>query len=187
MRRPTLHLLPTWPVIGLVLLCVVLAARSRTTPLPPGSTLPAPQETHRVARVIDGDTLLLGNGIRVRLLGVDTPETNHPDRPVEPWGLEAKAFTQQLVEGRDVRLEYDRERLDQYRRVLAYVWIEDRLLNEELIRHGLSAAETGFPIRSDRQRRFRNAEEAARAEQMGIWSPSELSNSNARAPGLSDP
>jgi len=77
---------------------------------------------YRVERVVDGDTLLLAGGTRIRLLGVDTPETKHPDRPPEPLGFEAAAFTRSHVENRYVKLRFDRERRDRYRRVLAYVY-----------------------------------------------------------------
>jgi micrococcal nuclease len=60
-----------------------------------------------VERVIDADTLVMENGERVRLIGVDTPETKHPNRPVEHFGKEAAAFTRCMVEGTRVRLEFD--------------------------------------------------------------------------------
>lgn len=61
----------------------------------------------RVTRVVDGDTLLLVNGEYVRLIGVDTPETKHQKKPVEYFGKEAYRFTKKMVEGKEVRLEYD--------------------------------------------------------------------------------
>jgi len=61
----------------------------------------------RCTRVIDGDTIELGNREKVRLIGVDTPETKHPNKPVEYFGKEASAFTKKMVEGKPVRLEYD--------------------------------------------------------------------------------
>jgi micrococcal nuclease len=63
-----------------------------------------------VKRVIDGDTIQLKNGEIVRLIGVDTPETKHPRKPVEYYGKEASAFTRKMVEGKQVRLEYDQQR-----------------------------------------------------------------------------
>jgi micrococcal nuclease len=92
-----------------------------------------------VSFVIDGDTLLLDDGSRVRLIGVDTPETHDRTRRPELWGAEADAFTRAIVErgGGRVRLQFDDERLDKYQRYLAYVWIDGKLLNEELIRAGL--------------------------------------------------
>ena len=67
-------------------------------------------QTYKVKRVIDGDTLLLANGEYVRLIGVDTPETKHPQKPVEYFGKEAYQFTKRMVEGKEVRLEYDQTR-----------------------------------------------------------------------------
>ncbi|GAB4139683.1 MAG: hypothetical protein Tsb009_08740 [Planctomycetaceae bacterium] len=138
---------------------------------------PAPQQTfsfnstrlYVVERVVDGDTLLLENGTRVRLLGVDTPETKHPHKPAEPLGEEAYEFTKRHVEGKKVTLRFDRERRDRYRRVLAYVYVDDWFLNEELIRNGFSRAETRFPFRKSMKQRFRNAEAEARKHRRGIW------------------
>ncbi len=123
-----------------------------------------------VERVVDGDTLLLADGERVRLLGVNTPETKHPSKPVEPFGEEASAFTRSLVEGRTVRLELDRERRDNYGRILAYVYCDQRFLNEELIRAGLSFAQTRFPYSEQMKRRFKAAEAEARSHRRGLWS-----------------
>lgn len=138
---------------------------------------PVPPETlsegiYRVQRVVDGDTLLLTNEARVRLQGVDTPETVKPGYPVEPFGPEATEFTRRFVEqaGGIVRLQFDRERVDRYGRFLAYVWVGERLLNEELIREGLATAETGFRYSSAMKGRFRRAESEAKAAARGIWS-----------------
>ncbi len=128
-----------------------------------------PGATAIVERVVDGDTLVLQGGQRVRLLGVDTPETVHPERPVEPFGPEATEFTRRHVAGRTVRLEFDRERRDRYRRILAYVYRDDWFLNEELIRAGLSRAELRYPYREAMKRRFRAAETEARHNRAGIW------------------
>ena len=80
---------------------------------------------HVVSRVVDGDTLVVAEVGRVRLIGVDTPESVDPRRPVGDFAKEAAAFTKQLVEGRRVRLEYDSTRTDRYDRTLAYVYLED--------------------------------------------------------------
>jgi len=128
--------------------------------------------TYRVERVVDGDTLLLANGARVRLQGVDTPETVKPNHPVEPFGPEATEFTRRFVAGGNgtVRLQFDRERLDKYGRFLAYVWVGDRMLNEELVRAGLATAELGYRYSSAMKTRFRRAEEEAKDAARGIWS-----------------
>src|SRR5580765_3571088 len=89
--------------------------------------VPQPGATAFVERAVDGDTLLLADHTRLRVLGADTPETKRPDWPVEPFGPEAHEFTRQHVEHRNVRLEFDKERRDKYNRVLAYVYVDDWL------------------------------------------------------------
>jgi micrococcal nuclease len=105
----------------------------------------------------------------VRLIGVDTPESTDVHVAPEPLGKEATEFTRNAVEGREVRLQFDRERRDAYHRVLAYVWIDARCLNEELIRAGFSRAETRFPYSAVMKRRFLSAEAEARKINAGIW------------------
>lgn len=131
------------------------------------------EATYRVERVIDGDTLLLANRARVRLQGVDTPETVKPNHAVERFGPEAAEFTRHFVAqaGGVVRLQFDRERIDKYGRFLAYVWAGDRMLNEELVREGLATAETQYRYSNSMKTRFRRAEDDARAARRGIWSP----------------
>lgn len=122
-----------------------------------------------VKRAVDGDTLLLDDGRRVRLLGVDTPETKREGTPIQPWGPEAHAYTERLVEGRAVRLQFDKERHDKYGRVLAYVYADDTFLNEELLRAGLGRAILNHPYSDAMKRRFRKAEQEARQAHRGIW------------------
>lgn len=128
-----------------------------------------PEQTYVVERVIDGDTLLLTNGERLRLLGVDTPETVHPSQSVEPLGPEASQFTKRLAEGKIVRLGFDKERRDRYGRLLVYVYIDGLMLNEELIRAGLSGAQLQYPYSDKMKRRFRQAEDEAREARRGLW------------------
>ncbi len=128
--------------------------------------------SYAVQRVVDGDTLLLTNHARVRLLGVDTPETVKPNHPVEPFGPEASEFTRRFIArgGWSVRLEFDRERQDKYGRFLAYAWVDDRMLNEELLRAGLARAETQYRYDAGKKKRFCAAEAEAKAAKRGIWS-----------------
>ena len=124
----------------------------------------------QVTRVIDGDTILLDGDERVRLIGVDTPETVHPQKPVEYFGKEASAFTRRMVEGEKVRLEYEQgtSREDRYGRTLSYVYLEDgRLLNLEIIEGGYGHAYTRFPF--SKMEEFRAAERYARETGKGLW------------------
>jgi micrococcal nuclease len=134
-------------------------------------TEPPDGQRRRVERVVDGDTLVLDGGERVRLIGVDTPETVHPERPVERFGKEASEFTRRMAEGRAVRLEFDSAgagRTDRYGRTLAYVYLEDgTFLNAEIIRQGYGFAYTRFPFRYLEE--FRRLEHEARADRRGLW------------------
>jgi micrococcal nuclease len=121
-----------------------------------------------VARAIDGDTLELAGGERVRLIGVDTPETKHPKKALERFGAEASAFTSQLVAGKRARLEYDQQRRDRYGRTLAYVFLEDgTFVNADIIRQGFGFAYTRFPFRYLEE--FRELERGARESKRGLW------------------
>ena len=122
-----------------------------------------------VVHVVDGDTVVVDDGHgseTVRLLGVDTPETVHPQKPVEYFGKEASAFTKRMAEGQLVRLERDLSNADRdpYGRLLRYVYLEDgRLLNAEIIAQGYGFAYVKFPF--ERMEEFRELERqpAARA------------------------
>ncbi|MDP2968258.1 MAG: thermonuclease family protein [Deltaproteobacteria bacterium] len=125
-----------------------------------------------VKRVIDGDTLLLTNGERVRLIGVDTPETKHPQKPVQRFGKEAYLFTKRMVEGKEVRLEFDWQRRDKYGRLLAYVYLTDgAFLNAEIIKQGYGFAYTKYPFKYLDE--FGGYEKEARENRRGLWKDSE--------------
>lgn len=184
---PRIRPFPYRPLLILALLVIIALVRWwNEAPLaPPAGRPPRPADApaptspadsrdeghYRVARVVDGDTLLLTDGTRVRLLGVNTPETVKPDTPVEPWGPEASQFTRDFVAGGAVRLQFDPvERIDEHGRTLAYLYVEGRMLNEELIRAGLSRAQLQYPYSGAMKSRFRRAEQEARAARRGLWS-----------------
>ena len=122
----------------------------------------------RVERVVDGDTIIVTGVGRVRLIGVDTPESVDPRRPVEFFGKEASAFTRRLVDGKRVLLGYDWERTDRYGRTLAYVYLPDgTFVNAEIIRRGYGHAYTRFPFKH--LERFRQLEREARQAGHGLW------------------
>lgn len=128
-----------------------------------------------VVEVIDGDTIdvsVAGRRERVRLIGVDTPESVDPDRPVQCFGPEASAYTERLLPpGTEVRLERDEVSRDRYGRLLAYVWrVEDDLLvNLELVATGHADAVT-FGDNEALLSRLSAAEAAARSGGVGLWS-----------------
>lgn len=138
-------------------------------PAPPAGTAEQARDV-AIKRVVDGDTLVLTDETKVRLIGVDTPETVKQHHPVEPFGPEATAFTKAFVARGDVRLEFDKEKRDQYDRLLAYVWVGDKMLNEELVRAGLARAERQYSYAAARKAAFVRAEAEAQRAGRGIWS-----------------
>jgi len=124
-----------------------------------------------VNKAIDGDTLLLNNGEKVRLIGVDTPELYHPLKPVQYFAKEASLFTKDMVEGKEVKLEYDWQKRDKYDRLLAYVYLKDgTFVNAEIIKRGYGFAYTKYPFKYLEQ--FIKYEKEARAKGFGLWKES---------------
>ena len=124
--------------------------------------------TFVVERVVDGDTVIIAGIGSVRLIGVDTPETVHPTKDVDAFGLEASGFLEQLVFERLVRLEYDWDRSDRYGRTLAYVYLGDgTFVNAEIIRQGYGHAYTRYPFKYLEE--FRQLEREARDQKRGLW------------------
>lgn len=165
MRRPWGFLI----FLAVLILVILWGVRSRFLSSGSGATS---SEIYPVERVVDGDTLVIryrGVSTTVRLLGVDTPETVHSNKPVERFGREASAFTKQLLENEEVRLDFDLERFDRYGRLLAYVYraSDGLFVNEVLLREGYAHAYTRFPFRY--LDRFRQLEAEARASRRGLW------------------
>jgi micrococcal nuclease len=142
-----------------IFLFVVFAAWSETSA----------QNWVAVRWVADGDTIILKNGRRVRYIGIDTPEVAHENRRAEPMGQAAKAFNSELVSGRRIRLEKDREEKDRYGRILAYVYREDGLfVNAKLLRNGFAHVLYRFP-NSARAGELLDVQREAMKQGRGIW------------------
>jgi micrococcal nuclease len=124
-----------------------------------------------VVRVVDGDTIVLDGQEKVRLIGVDTPETVYSQRPVEWFGREASAFTTRRLQGKTITLAYDQQRRDRFQRTLAYVCLDGHSVNEEIIHEGYGFAYVKYPFRADLMARFRAAERQARDAGRGLWGP----------------
>lgn len=126
-----------------------------------------------VTEVIDGDTIKIQSGQTVRLLGIDTPETKDPRRPVECFGKEASNETKKLLLGKDVILEKDVSEADKYGRLLRYIYLplEDGqalFVNDYLVRAGFASVLTYPPdVKFDEQ--LREAERLARQNYRGLW------------------
>ncbi len=124
--------------------------------------------TYLVVRVIDGDTIELSNGEKVRYIGIDTPELHHPQKEVERYAREAYEANRRMVEGKRVRLELDVEERDRYGRILAYVYVDDLMVNEWLVANGYARVAT-FPPNVKHTERFLQLEREARQEKIGLW------------------
>lgn len=125
-------------------------------------------ERDRVKRVVDGDTVVLERIGKARLVGVDTPETVDPRRPVQAFGKEASAFTKALCEGRVVDVEFEAEREDRYGRALVYLWLDDgTMVNQRIVETGHGFVFTRYPFRY--MDVFRDAARRARNQGRGLY------------------
>ncbi len=127
----------------------------------------------QVVRVIDGNTIqvccVFGDRVKVRYIGVDTPETHHPMRGVEPYGMEAAEANRKLVDGKTVRLKFDVQQLDKYGRTLAYVYLEDgTFVNAWLVENGYAMVMT-VPPNVKYQELFLKLQQEAREAGRGLW------------------
>ncbi len=125
-------------------------------------------KTYLVIRIIDGDTIEIEGGQKVRYIGIDTPETVHPSKPVECFGIEASNKNKELVEGKKIKLEKDVSETDQYGRLLRYVWIGDIFINDYLIRQGYAYAST-YPPDVKYSEQFLQAQQEAKENNRGLW------------------
>ncbi len=126
-----------------------------------------------VTKVVDGDTFWVDDGsekgLKIRLIGVNTPETRHPQKQVEYYGTEASDYVKSLLTGRKVELQFDVERFDRYGRTLAYVYLEDgTFLNAEIIKNGFGQVMT-IPPNVKYSEEFVKLERKAREEKVGLW------------------
>ncbi len=154
--------------VGRVFLLAALLA-----PLPAAVASQGDPATVQVVRVIDGDTIqvccVFGDRVKVRYIGVDTPETYHPMRGVEPYGKKAAEANRKLVDGKTVRLQFDVQQLDRYGRTLAYVYLEDgTFVNAWLVENGYAMVMT-VPPNVRYQELFLNLQREAREAGRGLW------------------
>jgi len=142
-------------------------ARSRTP------SQAEPSTGVQVVGVVDGDTIeiccVFGKREKVRYIGVNTPETKHPRKGVEPLGKEAAEANRGLVGGQNIRLEFDVELRDRYGRLLAYVYLEDgTFVNAWLVQNGYAQVMT-IPPNVRYQELFLTLQREARQAQRGLW------------------
>lgn len=130
-----------------------------------------------VTDIVDGDTIKVqtknGDTQTVRLIGIDTPESVHPQKPVECFAIEASKYLEELILDEQVKLEFDptQGEADRYGRLLAYVWLGEDNINEKMIKNGFAYEYTyNFPYKY--QDKFMIAEENAISNQKGLWGKS---------------
>ena len=182
-------------IISLLLLCSFILGRvsngndSSAWPTPTVSTAPtslpplvegistsSESGTFKVTRVVDGDTIEIEGGEKIRYLGIDTPETVDPRKPVQCFGIEASKKNKELVEGKTVHLEKDITDRDKYSRLLRYVWVGDLFINLELVKQGFAISYT-HPPDVKYQNEFLAAEKEAREAERGLWEACPISPS----------
>ena len=156
---------------------LALAACACVAEAPPPPPAPGLERVALVA-VVDGDTIRVrradGTQERVRYIGIDTPESVTPERPVEPWGQEASEANAALLATGTVYLERDISDRDRFGRLLRYVWVHTRtgdllLINAELLARGLAEVTT-FPPDVKHRDTLLAAEAEAREVGLGLWS-----------------
>lgn len=160
-------------VVGLLIAALALWSHHRTRQQPQTGR----PMWHRVVRVVDGDTVrvhMSGVEVPVRVLGIDTPETVHPHKPVERYGPESTQEARRLLEGQYVRLDTDLTRaqhVDMHGRLLAYITLPDGTdYGHHMIAAGYARENTFAGQRYTRQQQYRDAELAAWAAGRGQWS-----------------
>ncbi len=138
----------------------------------PTSTVP---DVHRVVEVIDGDTIKIDSGQKVRYIGIDTPEIHATKNKSTCFGQEAKKKNEELVGGKMVKLTKDVSEVDRYGRLLRFVYLYDQtasteaqFVNDYLVREGYAHAVT-FPPDVSKADEFRTAETEARQANKGLW------------------
>ena len=162
-------------VLVIAVILVVYAVTPSASKKSPKLVTIDPKAYYNVTSVIDGDTFqadISGKVITVRVLGINTPETVDPRKPVECYGPEASKEAKELLTGRKVRLESNpgREALDIYHRYLLYVYRDDGLFyNEFMIKNGFAHEYTFNNEPYQFQAEFRKTEETAKSEGFGLW------------------
>ncbi len=142
----------------------------------PAQEITATPSATIATKVIDGDTIDISTGQKVRYIGIDTPETKDPKKGKQCFGEEATAINKQLVEGKTIRIEKDVSETDRYGRLLRYVYVTDPnstnsaeiFVNEYLVKEGYAYAVT-FPPDVKYNKYFRELQEEAMRLKKGLW------------------
>ena len=160
-------------LVGICLVILINAIYPYIKKYIAGSTDPIPAGSYKVVESYDGDTIgvdMAGKLEKIRMIGVDTPETHKPNTPVQCYGPEASEFTKSRLLGTAVRLEADftNDNRDRYNRLLRYVYTQDGTLwNKQLVREGYGFAYLPFPFLKKVE--FMSDQFNAAKEKKGLW------------------
>jgi len=173
--------------ISTIITAAILAAVSLLYGQVPSFNIEAPAITpgfYKVTHITDGDTIevdMSGTTEKIRMIGVDTPETKKPDSPVQCFGPEASDFTKRTLTGKSVRLEADptNDNRDRYGRLLRYVYLQDgSLFQEQLIAQGYSFAYTVFQFQ--KAEAFTKLQYQSQQAKVGLWANCQTTFKNDR-------
>lgn len=158
-------------ILGLLVVLLNLTSQARESYVPPTPTVTPtklPREKAKVVKVIDGDTIEIEHKVKVRYIGIDTPEIVDSKKPVQCFGKEAARENEKLVGGQEIEMEKDVNNTDKYGRLLRYVYIEGKMINLELVSFGFAKTET-IPPDVKYADQIKAAEENARLQNLGLW------------------
>ncbi|MBI2616597.1 thermonuclease family protein [Candidatus Gottesmanbacteria bacterium] len=125
-------------------------------------------ETATVGRIVDGDTIELTDGRKVRYIGIDTPESKDPRSPVECFGQKASEKNAELVLDKEITMEKDISDKDSFGRLLRYVFVGDVFINDYLVRQGYAQISI-YPPDVKYQDEFLASQQEARENNRGLW------------------
>lgn len=171
-----------------LLVALILLLWALITYLNPPITLPialtnSNLQMVKVVKVIDGDTIEIEGGQKLRYIGIDTPETVDLTKPVQCFGREATEANNKIIGGQEVFLEKDVSETDKYGRVLRYVYLSSAsgqllMVNEYLVKEGY-ARSSSYPPDIKHQKQLKQAESEARLANKGLWKSCQATTSAA--------
>ena len=138
------------------------------TPTPTITIAPYEKQLVKVIRVIDGDTIEIEGNIKVRYIGINTPELKDPRKPVGCFAQASADENRRLVEGKEIFIQKDVSEVDKYKRLLRYVWVGDTFVNDYLVRQGFAQVST-FPPDVKYVSQFLEAQKEAQENNRGLW------------------